>query len=122
MTNKVDGVREVSREEAALLNARGVVADLSRDKLVVHVGKPVGSITGWVGPAFWQVWVDVRDAAGTVHARVDQADAETWQFDASLSKAEILDQAKDRIVANVQAGRATHLNKAEADLKVLADA
>ena len=117
--NKVDGVREVSRGEADLLQARGVVADLSRDSVIVHVGKPVGSITGWVGPVFWQVWVDVRDKAGTVHARIDQGETETWKFDAALSKEAVLDQAKDRLIAEIQSSRAARLTEARTRLSAL---
>lgn len=120
MTNVVDGVREVSRGEADRLEVRGLIADLSRDNVIVHVGKPVGSITGLVGPIFWQVWSDVRDPAGTVHARIEQGEAETWQLDPSLSKEALLDQAKDRLIAQVQQGRAARLETAKATAAALA--
>lgn len=119
-SSKVDGVREVSPQEGARLKAKGIVADLSRDNLIVHVGKPVGSISGWLGTIFWQVWVEPRDTSGTVHARIDQGEAESWQFDAALSKEQILDAAKDRIVEQARTLRANRLKSAEAELAGLA--
>lgn len=119
MSNQVDGIREVSRSEADLLEARGIVANLSRDNVTVHVGKPVGSITGWVGPIFWQVWADVRDDAGTVHARANRGEAETWQMDPELSREALLAEAKDRLVAEIQARREARLEEARARLAML---
>ncbi len=120
MTNQVDGVREVAPKEAEFLSARGVVADLRRDDVIVHVGKPVGSITGWVGPIFWQVWLDARVETNTAYARIDQGEIETWHFDAWLSKEEILDRAKDRLLAQVEETRRARLEKAQRELAALA--
>ncbi|MBC2666064.1 hypothetical protein H7F51_11105 [Novosphingobium flavum] len=116
LMNKVDGVREVSPEVGAKLKIVGEIADLARDNLIVHVGKPVGSITGWVGTLFWQVWSDRSDAAGVVHARIDEGEAMVWQFDAGLSREAALSAAKDRVIEEAQALRAARLAAAEAAL------
>jgi hypothetical protein len=115
-SNAVDGVREVSPEVGARLDAIGRIADLSREQVIVHVGKPVGSVTGWVGPIFWQVWSDRGDAAGLVHACIGEGETVVWQFDAALDKAQLLALAKDRAIAEGHALRTARLATAHADL------
>jgi thiazole synthase ThiGH ThiG subunit len=116
---QIDGVREVTPEVAAQLRTKGVIADFQRDQVLVHVGKPVGSVTGYVGPLFYQVWVDRSDAPGVVHARIAQTEAETWALDVGLSKEQLLETAKDRIVAQAQAVREAKLASARAELSAL---
>lgn len=118
-SNNVDGVREVSESESVRLEAVGQIKNYAQDNLVVHVGKPVGSISGWIGTNFWQVWSDRSDAPGMVHARIDERTAETWTLDPALEKSELLSQAKDRLTAQIHAERSVQLIQAKADLAAL---
>lgn len=90
----IEALRAASLLDVEILGEQGAVRDLSRDNVIVHVGKPIGSITGWLGPIFWQVWVEPGDAPGTVHARIDRAEAQIWQFPTSHDVGTLLDEAR----------------------------
>jgi hypothetical protein len=109
-------LKNAGRLEALRLSYQGRVRDLALDTVVVHVGKPEGSITGWVGSTFWQVWVEPFDAPDAVHARIDHGDIQQWRFDVTFNIAERLDAAKVRAIAEVKAYRAKLLAHAEARL------
>lgn len=106
------------RLEMRVQGLEGRIRDLSRDNLIVHVGKPVGSITGWCGGIFWQVWRDHADSEGIVRARCDEREVEIWQLDAAEDPV-LLDQAKDRMIAQATAYRLALLAVAHSDLAAL---
>ena len=112
-------LRENGRFEPQPHAEAGIVADLRRDNVIVHVGKPVGSVTGWVGPVFWQVWVEPYQAKGSVFARVDRGEKQELTFDPMLALPELLAAAKDRIVAAADAARKAQLQAAEGRLASL---
>ncbi|WP_138471202.1 hypothetical protein [Poseidonocella sp. HB161398] len=107
------------RYETRLAGQRGIVKDLERDNVIVHVGNPIGSVTGWVGTIFWQVWVDPADAAGTVHARIGEAEPETWEMEADAAIPVLLDMAKDRVLEQAHAAREARLAAARKGLAAL---
>ena len=102
--------------------AEGIVADLSRDNVIVHTGKPIGSVTGWVGALFWQVWLEPYDAAGVVRARIDEGPSELWTFDSSLDQPGLLAVAAERMVETAKAERLRRYDIAKADLDALSAA
>jgi hypothetical protein len=112
-------LRAKGRLEHARLAAQGTVRDLTRAGVVVHAAKPLGSISGWVGPISWQVWIDEIDPVGTVRARVNQHEAEIWTMDPALELGTLLDTAKDRMIAQCQRMRGELLKAAEAELAAL---
>lgn len=102
---QADGIEKLKRDgrfEARLASERGVVADLRRDGVIVHVGKPIGAVSGWVGPVFWQVWVDGARPTGSVSARIDRGAQQEWTLDAGLSVEELLATAKDRAIDDAE--------------------
>ncbi|TPE47325.1 hypothetical protein [Amaricoccus solimangrovi] len=118
----IEALRNDQRLDIQILGEHGLVKDLSRDNVIVHVGKPAGSITGWVGPVFWQVWVESGDAPGSVHARVDRGEAQVWQFHESHAKEELLAAAKDSAIALAKEQLAAQLDAARERLSALESA
>ncbi|WP_323013579.1 hypothetical protein [Devosia sp.] len=112
-------LREKGRFEPQPHAEAGIVADLRRDNVIVHIGKPVGSVTGWVGPVFWQVWVEPYQAGGRVFTRVDRGERQELLLDAELALPDLLAAAKDRIVAAANEHRLAQLQAAEARLSAL---
>ena len=113
-------LKRQDRFAGQILAEQGQVKDLAREEIIVHVGKPAGSVTGWVGPVFWQVWVETADPAGTVRARIDRGAAEKLQLEASLPLDKLLDTAKDQAIAKAQDLRAAQLAAALAREAALA--
>lgn len=116
---EIENLKKSDRFAPEIDAQKGRVADLERENLIVHIGKPIGSVTGWLGTYFWQVWTEHRDAAGIVHARIDQDAAVVWTLDDTLSTVELLDQAKDRLIDEVRARRETDLGVAKERLAQL---
>lgn len=108
----LDALRSDARLDVQILGQQGVVRDLSRDNVIVHVGKPIGSITGWLGAIFWQVWVEPGDAPGVVHARIDRGEAQVWEFPAGHDKEALLHAARESALALAKELRATKLEEA----------
>jgi hypothetical protein len=108
----VEALKQEERLDVQILGKQGIVKDLSRDNVIVHVGKPIGSITGWVGAVFWQVGVEPGDAPGTVHARIDRGEPQVWQFPADHGRETLLDAAKDSAIAFAQDHRSEKLEVA----------
>ena len=118
-TDTIDILKKEGRLDARLAGTLGAVKDLTRSDVIVHIGKPYGAVSGWVGPLFWQVWVDPGQAAGKVFARIERGEREEWQLDASLSKEALLDAAKDRAVEQAQKRREALLGEASAQFEQL---
>jgi hypothetical protein len=109
----IANLKSTGRLQAQISAEHGVVKDLARDGVIVHLGAPVGSISGWVGALFWQVWIEPGDPAGAVHVRVETGPKEQWRLDESLSPEQLLGQAKDRWIAQVNEQRLALLADAQ---------
>ena len=81
----IASLKQAERFDMQIGREAGRVKDLERDNVIVHVGKPIGSTTGWVGAYFWQVWVEYTDAPGQVHARIDSEPSAVWAYDAAMT-------------------------------------
>jgi hypothetical protein len=123
MVYEAEGLAVLQRHGrlAAQLGAeRGRVNDLSRDEVIVCVGKPVGSISGWVGPLTWQVWIEPYHQPGEVNARIDRGlETLDWRFDSTLTAEALLEAAKDRIIPLAQERRLSRLAEARANMAQL---
>jgi len=115
----IEELKKRDRFETALAGQAGIVRDLARDNVIVHVSKPIGSITGWVGAFRWQVWLDYGDADGEVRARIDGEPAQLWMIEPGLAPEALLDRAKDRLLEEVGAFRATALAGASERLEMM---
>jgi thioredoxin reductase (NADPH) len=115
----VENLRTEGRLEGQVAAERGALRDLSLDEVVVHIGAPVGAVSGWVGSTFWQVWVEPGDPVGHVHARCAGGPKQLWRLDGDLSRAQILDAAKDRAIALVKQTRQAQRSAAERRLSQL---
>jgi thioredoxin reductase (NADPH) len=107
------------RLEAQVAAERGALRDLSLDEVVVHIGAPMGAVSGWVGSTFWQVWVEPGDPIGHVHVRIAGGPKHLWRLEGDFPRAQILDAAKDRAVALVKQTRQAQRSAAERRLSQL---
>ncbi|SFY45900.1 hypothetical protein SAMN04244548_05406 [Paracoccus pantotrophus] len=119
MAATIDALKEKDRFATALAGQAGIVKDLLRDNVIVHVGKPMGSVTGWLGTFRWQVWLDYSDAAGEVRARIDGQPAQLWRFEPDLKPEVLLDRAKERLLEEVTKHRKAALDEAQERLGIM---
>jgi hypothetical protein len=117
--DEIAALKENGRLAEQVAGLRGQIADLTRDNVIVHVSKPVGSVSGWIGAIYWQVWVEPFHAPGQVSARWDRGARQDWQLDAALSVPDLLDAAKLRVLAEAGACRTARLAAVRADLATL---
>ncbi len=115
----IDALKRNGRLEEQIAAAKGIVADLSRDNVIVHTGKPVGSVSGWIGAIYWQVWIEPWHQPGQVSARLDRGALLQWQFDASLAGPDLLAAARDRALAEAATWRENCLASARKRLEEL---
>ena len=71
---------------------------------------------------FWQVWVETADVPGTVRARIDRGEAQSWQFHESHGKEELLEAAKNSAISMAQELLAAKLEEARMRLTQLESA
>jgi thioredoxin reductase (NADPH) len=110
----IANLKSVGRLQAQISAERGIVNDLALDEVVVHVGAPLGAIDGWVGSTPWQVWIEPGALAGHVSARIGDAAKQGWRLSADLTAEQVLDAAKDRIIATILAERRQRRDAAQA--------
>lgn len=108
----IDILKRTGRFEARISGDLGTVKDLQRNEVIVHTGKPFGSVSGWAGPVFWQVWVDAGQAAGHVFSRINREERQEWKFNPALAPEALLEAARDRAIGEAQAHRKALLSEA----------
>ena len=107
------------RLEAQVRGERGRLDTLSLEELVVCVGAPVGSISGWLGSLSWQVWIEPFHVAGQVRAQLQGGEKLDWRMDESLSKEALLDAAKVRLISLAREQRQAQLREVQSGLAQL---